>query len=360
VAGKLGVLMNDDDFFSPLENTKPYLKVAFEGFAGCGKTFTMAQLAAGLHTRIGSTKPIVIFDTERAAKFLRPFFADHGIKILHKESRSLADLREAMKRCREGASDILLIDSISHIWESFLAAYAQKVRRTRLEFQDWGIIKPTWKAEFSDPFVRDPYHCMMTGRAGYEYAQEKDDQGKRQLVKTGIKMKVEGETAYEPDMLVLMERFEELLTDQRKVWREAMIIKDRSNLIDGKSFTNPTYHDFSPAIEAILSDPTERRPSAEGDASRLFRTEEDKREYTRKRDILLEEIEAYMVSSGFAGTGAEAKRNKVDSLKAAFGTASWTAIQATSVDRLGVGFEALKMHIAAKLAEGKPAEGSAT
>lgn len=337
-----------DDFFSPLENTKPYLKVAFEGFAGCGKTYTAAQLAAGLHERIGSTKPIVIFDTERAAKFLRPFFASKGIKVLHKESRSLADLKETMKRCREGASDILFIDSITHIWESFLAAYAQKVRRTRLEFQDWGIIKPTWKLEFSDPFVRDPYHCMMTGRAGYEYAQEKNEQGKRELVKTGIKMKVEGETAYEPDMLVLMERFEEVLDANKRVWREATIIKDRSTLIDGRTFKNPTFDDFSPAIEAILSDPSDRRPDPERDASMLFKTEEDRRDYTRKRDVLLEEIEGMMTEAGLVGQAAEAKRGKVDALKAGFGTMSWEAIKSQSVIDLEMGKVRLAAHLEAK------------
>src|SRR6266545_8147780 len=103
-----------DNFFSTLENTKPYLKIAFEGFAGTGKTFTMAQVAAGLHKRIGSTKPIVIFDTEEAAKFLKPFFREQGIPVLHKRSRSLADLRETMRRCQAGASDILMIDSITH------------------------------------------------------------------------------------------------------------------------------------------------------------------------------------------------------------------------------------------------------
>lgn len=348
-------MSSDDDFFSPLENTKPYLKVAFEGFAGCGKTYTAAQLAAGLHERIGSTKPIVIFDTERAAKFLRPFFADKGIRVLHKESRSLADLKETMRRCREGASDILFIDSITHVWESFLAAYAQKVRRTRLEFQDWGIIKPTWKTEFSDPFVRDPYHCMMTGRAGFEYAQEKDENGKRQLVKTGIKMKVEGETAYEPDMLVLMERFEEVLTDRKQVWREATIIKDRSTLIDGRTFKNPSFQDFGPAIEAILADPTTRRPTEEGDATRLFKTEEDRAEWRRRRDILLEEIEGFMVKHGLAGTAADAKRAKVAALQAGFQTASWTAISGLSVERIEEGFAALRAHVEVRIQEAQAA-----
>ena len=38
-----------DDFFSPLENTKPYFKAAFEGFAGSGKTYSAAQVAVVLN-----------------------------------------------------------------------------------------------------------------------------------------------------------------------------------------------------------------------------------------------------------------------------------------------------------------------
>jgi hypothetical protein len=260
---------NNDGFFSNLENTKPYLKIAFEGFAGCGKTYTMAQLALGLHKRIGSTKPIVFFDTEKSAKFLLPFFRDAGVKALHKDSRSLADLKETMKRCRDGLSDILLIDSITHVWENFIESYRKEKNRKRLQFEDWGVLKPTWKREFSEPFVRDPYHSLMTGRAGYEYEDEKDEDGKRQIYKAGIKMKVEGETAYEPDLLVLMSRFEELLEDDKRVWREATIIKDRSTIIDGKTFKNPTYKDFAPAIDRILEEPVAREAAPERNAASL-------------------------------------------------------------------------------------------
>jgi hypothetical protein len=142
-------------FFTPIGNTKPFFKAAIEGFAGSGKTYTAASIAIGLHKRIGSKKPVVIFDTERASKFLKPLFAEAGIEALVREAKSLADLKRTMDFMRTGVSDILLIDSISHVWEGVLAAYAESKRRTRLEFQDWGIIKPTWKREFSDPFVND-------------------------------------------------------------------------------------------------------------------------------------------------------------------------------------------------------------
>ncbi|MDD5110694.1 MAG: ATP-binding protein, partial [Patescibacteria group bacterium] len=104
-----------DNFFMPAANNKPYFKMALQGFAGTGKTYTAALIAIGLHQRTKSAKPVIIFDTEKSAKFLKPLFDNAGIPLLVKESRSLADLVQTMQRCEKGASDILLIDSLSHV-----------------------------------------------------------------------------------------------------------------------------------------------------------------------------------------------------------------------------------------------------
>ena len=333
----------NDNFFTPMANTKPYFKAAFEGFAGSGKTYTSALIAIGLYKRIGSTKPIVIFDTEKAAKFLRPILAKEGITAIVRESRSLADLKETMARMRQGAGDILIIDSISHVWEDFLKAYAEKVRRTRLEFQDWGVIKPTWKSEFSDPFVRDPYHVIMTGRAGYEYENEiNKETGKREIYKSGVKMKVEGETAYEPDLLVLMERIQEMDGGNiSKVYRQGVVIKDRSTILDGKVFQNPSYAEFAPAIDVMLESPVELETAAERDAGLLFRTEEEKYEWKQRRKIMLEEIENYLVQVK-PGQDAQSKKFKIDAVEYAFSTRSWTAVEQMHPEALEQGYLRIK------------------
>ncbi len=332
-----------NSFFSKAENTKPFFKANFFGFAGTGKTYTAALLALGIHQKIKSTKPIVIFDTEKASKFLLPIFEPAGISLEVKESRSLADLKETMRIMREGYSDILIIDSISHIWENFLEAYRRQKNRSMLQFQDWGVIKPTFKTEFSDPFVNDPYHIIMCGRAGYEYDNEiNQETGKREIFKSGVKEKVEGETAYEPDMLVLMERYQEMENGTlKKAIRQATILKDRSNILDGKVFENPTFADFEPSIDVMLHNPVRKVSEAERDAATLIKSEEEKKEWIKEKTVALEELENYLVSI-WPGRGAEETKNKVDALFYAFGTRSWTAITQLSPQKIKDGTEKVK------------------
>lgn len=335
------------DFFTPIANNKPYLKIAAQGFAGSGKTYTLALIAAGLHKRIASKKPIVVFDTEESSKFLVPLFARNGIQAVNKRSRSLADLKETFRLCREGYSDILIIDSISHVWENFLEAYKQKKGRTRIEFQDWGVLKPSWKNEFSDPFVRDPFHALFTGRAGYEYESEiNEETKKREIYKSGVKMKVEGETAYEPDILLYMERFEEILTDTKAIYRQATVLKDRSTLLDGKVFKNPSFEDFLPSINLTLEAPAGGVHMSEQDAAALIKDEENKQAWMRRRDIVLEVIEGVMISA-FPGQTSREKKAKTDSLDKVFGTASWTAIKQKPVELLESYVEPLRTHVTA-------------
>jgi hypothetical protein len=330
------------DFFQELENTRPFLKMAFEGFAGSGKTFTATRVAIGLHKAIKSKKPIVYYDTERALKALKQFFDGAGIKVLTRESRSLADLSKTIDLCVAGASDILVIDSISHCWEQFIEAYRAEKKRTFIQFQDWGILKPKWKREFSDKLVMSPLHIIFTGRAGYEYEQElNEDTNKKELVKSGIKMKVEGETEYEPDIVVLMSKVKTLdHSGSMTLQRQAQVIKDRTTKIDGLTFNNPEFKDFKPAIDVLLSGKASVNDMRETTDS--FVSDDEAEKQKLRRQILLEKIEQILTIL-FPGQSKEEKKLRAVVAEKFFETNSWKEITVMGLKNLEYGLKGLEM-----------------
>ena len=306
--------------FEQLKNITPFLKMAFEGFAGDGKTFTATQVAIGLHKAIGSKKPIAILDTERASKALIPIFSAAKIEPIVSHSRALAAVIKAIEYCEQGGADILIIDSITHIWEEFLESYkaSKKYNRTFLEFADWGVIKPRWKREFSTPFVNAKCHIIFTGRAGYEYDFHEQVDGatgkvKKEIHKSGIKMKAEGETAFEPDILVLMEKCQDLLSEKKSIFREATIVKDRTNTIDGITLKNPTYKDFEPAINILLDGVC--GVSHMNEIVDTFNHETDSSENRKIKEALIASIEGQFALMRL-GTGKEEKGYKASILRA--------------------------------------------
>lgn len=335
--------------FKKLENNRPFLKLALEGFAGDGKTFTASQIAIGVHKLIKSKKPIALFDTEKAFKALKWKFDEAGIEtVVNDEERSLEALNQAIKWCEEGNADILIIDSITHVWEQFLQAYLNRpdkngrpIKRNRLEFQDWGVLKPTWKEKFSTPFVLAKCHIIFSGRAGYEYTDERNEEtGKREIFKSGIKMKAETETAFEPDILVLMEKKMDLLADKKEVYREATVIKDRTTQIDGMVFKNPSFNDFYPAIKVLL-DGTLREVHGSNIPDTFEEFENKYSEIGKERDIMIAEIEGAFALMGL-GTGAQDKQVKAWTLNQVYGVNSIEGVSKKNNTTIKAGLETVK------------------
>lgn len=336
----------------PLTNDRPFVKMAFTGFAGDGKTFTAALIAAGLHKLIGSKRPIAFFDTEKASQALVPFFANQGIQVLvDNQNRSLAALNQTIKECEEGAADILIIDTITHVYEEFMNAYIENKRRNgksaKLEFQDWGVIKPRWKEEFSNFFVKANLHIIFTGRAGYEYGQEKnEDTGKREIYKSGIKMKADAETAFEPDIYILMEKEMDLFSDDKKVFRTGLVLKDRTTLIDGLTLNKdgkskgPTFEEFLPAISALLNG-TVSNSTREALIYDKFEDDDKKALIKYQKNNIMGEVDGYFALMGL-GTSQSDKQIKGWTLKQIFNVTSNDKLNDLPIDDLQQGFTAFK------------------
>jgi hypothetical protein len=317
--------------FKPAVNGQAFLKMGLMGFAGDGKTYTAAQVGIGLvelMRRRGlpmGDRPAFFLDTETGSDWVKPRFDEANIPLMVAKTRAFVDLVAAVKEAEQSAS-VLLIDSISHFWRVLCDEYAKKRERKRgLEFSDWAWLKSEW-ARFTDLFVNSQTHIIMCGRAGYEYDFFEGDDGKKQLEKTGIKMKAETETGYEPSILVLMEKHQTL--EGNRVWRTATVLKDRSTKIDGLTFENPTFKDFLPHIEFLNLGGQQVSFDQTRDNSELFADDGTPRwqKEKRAREIALDEIQQ-LLEKHHAGTSADAKRARGDLIGKAFGTRSWERIQ---------------------------------
>lgn len=331
--------MNLKNFASPVCSENNFIKISLGGFAGSGKTRTGSELAVGIYKDLGLKKPMLIIDNEKGSRFLVPFFKNFGIETYVKDTLYIADIIQAFSLLEKGEIDFLFIDSLTKIWYQYIRDYREKNYRKFMTLQDWGKILPAWQEEFSDRFVNLNGCVIFTGRGGYQYDMEENDEThKKEFIKSGVKMKLAGETPFEPDLNIWMQLEQEIVNGKLTQWREAQVLKDRSNIIDGEVFKNPTYDNFKPVIEYIKGI-DKGTISKETDTTNLAPSEE----YTTKKidkKILLEKIYGEL-ENAYPGTGKEERIKKSAVKKSVFGTFSDTEIENLYSDALEAGLNTI-------------------
>lgn len=316
-------------------NKMAFGKIGLYGTAGSGKTRTATEIAIGLHKTIGSTKPIAIFDTEPAFSFLLPLFDKAGIEVLIcDDSRALTDLMEFMDEA-EKVSDIVIIDSITHVWRDAQDSFLGRINKTRkqsgrkalvsLEFQHWKPIKAAWAA-FTDRFLSSKMHVIVCGRAGqvYEYQDKDDGSGKKELISTGSRMATEKELGYEPSLLI------EMISDREdgKIVNVALVQKDRSDTINGKEIRMPKYVDFEPHFKALNLGGNHFSSMDQRNSQEMF-NDSDESGFdveSRQRTIYCEEV-TELLKKHYPSQSVEDKQARMDLIEKHFCTRSWTAVE---------------------------------
>lgn len=252
------------------------MKLGIYGPSGSGKTFTSLLIAEGLANASG--KRVAYIDTERGTDF---YAKDVPERTVHPEAfdfdglytRSLTEmLREVQKLGNEHG--VIVLDSITHAWEAAIAAYGGKQTSAgTIPFHAWGKIKKPYK-ELVNFLMNCPQHVIICGRQGNEYETDEED---GELKKTGVKMKAEGETPYEPHILIRMEIIREKNGVQSV---QALIEKDRTGILAGKIFKQPSFDDLCKPILPLLGEtqaqiPTEDETAAV-DAAELEKLERER------------------------------------------------------------------------------------
>jgi hypothetical protein len=357
--------------FTPAESTTAYLKMGLLGFQGSGKTKTATKVAIGLvqHLRKLAVpegdKPVFFLDTETGSDWVMPDFEAAGIPLAVSKTRAFSDLVEGVKVAQRQAS-VLLIDSASHFWTELCQAYAHRKAKSfnranyRLGISDWAYLKGEdgW-GKFATLFVNSSLHIILAGRAGYEFDMDVDDEGNKELLKTGVKMKAEGEFGYEPSLLVYMELRQKL--KGRKVaeqWRDATVLKDRAAVIDGKVFRDPGFADFLPHVERLALGGRQLGIDQSRVTKDLVLPDSfDNRSTQRK--IVLDEIESLIVIH-HPGQAAADKKAKAELLRTHF-RAFWKEMESVMpLDRLRAGYDTLHLALEGKHSRYCPARFAET
>ena len=328
-------MMKLSDFATDLVARNHFVKAGFGGFEGAGKTKTASDFSIGVYKQLKLSKPILIIDNEKSARFLIPTFKKAGIKALSKETKHLADVIQAFEFLGRKEIDYLFIDSLSKIYYQFVKDYQIKNRKERMNMIDWGAVIPAWREEFCNKFLEVEGNISFTGRGGYEYDKEddeKDEEGriihKGQIVKSGVRMKIAADTPFDPDLNVWMQLEKELDKNDRPVQKNVgYVFKDRSDTFNGKRFEFPTYKNFKPLVDFIVGLPTGK---VAGETFTNNLTPGNDYDYYDKRNK--QQIETEIISGIFDKYGYGDARSKADKqIKAIiidkiFGTTSQTEI----------------------------------
>ena len=320
--------------FNPMQNTQAYLKCGILGFAGSGKSTTATNIAVGLVDRMRESgledgnKPVMFLDTESGSDWLKNEFDKHSIELSVCKQRAFKSLVEAIPEAEENGS-VLIIDSISHCWTELMESYTKKKNRNYgLQFQDWAVLKKSWRT-FTDLYINSNVHIILCGRAAHEFDYFQNENGKKELEKTGVKMSAEKETGYEASLLILMQR-EQVLKDGKPIGqqRTATILKDRSGLIDGQIFSDPTFKHLRPHIDCLNLGGNQLGVDTTTNSEDMFDSEGRPRWQVRKeqKDLALEEIKD-ILSKYHPGASVSEKTNKADIVEKVFNTRTWARVE---------------------------------
>lgn len=347
------------------QNQAAYLKAGIFGFEGSGKSFSASLISIGLHKFIKSQKAVAFFDSETGSDFVKPLFDYAGIELFVAKSRSLKDLGQVIREAPEIA-DILIVDSLTHTYQELCSAYVRKKKdgTNFIRMQDWQPIKEMWRNQFANPYVNSKLHIIWCARAKNIFEDIQDVEASAQSgkemfrsVQVGVGARSETESAYEPSLLVQMERVYNGSgkgSKSGKYKRAVTIVKDRFAVLDGKEtfFTTPiiaktkevdykklidvneTFNFFLPHIKR-LNLGGEHVGFSQGSSDELFEESNDKNvvERRNKIKIALENIENGLVAI-FPSTAQKDKSYKLAVLHELSDSRSWTEIQQKPLEDL--------------------------
>jgi hypothetical protein len=170
------------------------LRLALSGPSGSGKTYGALLLAKGLGGKVA------LIDTERGSASL--YTHVHEFDALDLDPPYTPErFVEAIKSAEHAGYDVLIIDSLTHEWSGVggCLELVDQVARSKYKGNSWSAwndITPRHRAVL-DAILRSPLHIIATMRSKTETAQTEGPNGKKQVVKLGMKAEQRDGSEYE-------------------------------------------------------------------------------------------------------------------------------------------------------------------
>ena len=237
--------------FRKATRSKSRLRMALDGPAGSGKTFSALRFAHALGKRIA----VINSESGAVEKYLG--LAPDGIAwdfdVCELDTFAPTTYRDAIFEAGQRGYEVLIIDSLSHAWAGKGGAL-EIVDSKRNKFGDgWREVTPMHN-ELIESILRSPCHVIATMRSKVEYVQEKtlDHSGRERTVirKMGMAPVQRQGMEYEFDVVC------DIDTDHI-----LSVSKSRCPELDGKTVVKPSA-DFVAPLAVWLQTGSEAPPEA--------------------------------------------------------------------------------------------------
>ena len=197
------------------ERKRAKIKMALQGSAGSGKTYSSLLLAKGLIN--GDFSKVAIVDSENGSADLYAHLGQYNVLSLAPPFTPEKYI-QAIDVCLKSGMKVIILDSISQVWDELLDFHSKLPGNS---FTNWNKVTPRQKA-FVDKILQADAHIIATMRTKQDYVLNQKD-GKYIPEKVGLKAVQRDGVDYEFTLVFDI--------DSKHF---AVASKDRTNLFSGK------------------------------------------------------------------------------------------------------------------------------
>lgn len=162
--------------FRKAERKQSYLKIALTGPSGSGKTYSALLMASGMG------KKIAMLDTENGSGELYSDIYNYDIETITPPFTHTKYI-EVIKEAQNAGYDVLIIDSLTHVWSGSggLLEQQEQIARTKYKGNTWAAwkdITPMHDA-LVQAILQSKIHIIATMRSKQDYIQTEDKKIKK-------------------------------------------------------------------------------------------------------------------------------------------------------------------------------------